>query len=172
MPRLVTAVRVVSPRPSGKRKTKDAWVRPASPGRSAFAPCPRGPAAGLEPRVPGVPHAVTSRGSPRFPAAVGKMEDRGARGTLGRLGAECQPRPMPCSPCGQPRICHGGAPFPGRDAECGMWMEGETPGLPRKAWGLCGSRASRGRRRPPTPPPRLRRASPRSSGCAFRRRRG
>ena len=63
----------------------------------------------------------------------------------------------------------------GRDAECGMWNvdgRGETPDLPRKVWGLCGSRASRGRRRPPTPPPRLRRASPRSSGCAFRRRRG
>ena len=60
----------------------------------------------------------------------------------------------------------------GWDVECGMWMEGETPGLPRKVWGLCGFRASRGRRRPPTPPPRLRRASPRSSVCAFRRRRG
>ena len=32
-------------------------VRPASLGRSTFAPCPRGPVAGLELRVPGVPHA-------------------------------------------------------------------------------------------------------------------
>lgn len=38
MPHLVTAVRVVSSRPSGKRKTEAPGVRPASPGRSAFAP--------------------------------------------------------------------------------------------------------------------------------------
>ena len=80
MPHLATAVCVVSPRPSGRRKTEAPGVRPASPGRPTFAPCPRGPAAGPEPRVPGVPHAI--RGLP----------PRGRRGKPGNQSTWRRPR--------------------------------------------------------------------------------
>lgn len=102
-------------------------------------------------------------------APLFRNQDRGHRGSPGG------PRRFPgfaAIPRGRRENGRPGRPGGTRAPWGGMWMEGETPGLPRKVWGLRGSRASRGRRRPPTPPPRLRRASPRSSGCAFRRRRG
>ena len=149
LPRLAAAVRVVSPRPSGRRKTEAPGGRPASPGRSTF---------------PGV-----RRDSPRPPGKRKTEAPGGRSGALGRSAGPVQ--------CHAVRMASRELPWRrsflrGRDVECGMRMEGEAPGLPRKAWGPCGSRASRGRRRPPTPPPRSRRASPRSSGCASLRRRG
>ena len=132
----------------------------ALPACAAGRLCRARPASGAAGQFSSAPHPPGKR----------KTEaPEGRSGTLGRGASPVQRHAV--------RIAGQESPWRrsflrGRDAECGMWMEGETPGLPRKVWGLRGSRASRGRRRPPTPPPRSRRASPRSSGCAFRRRLG
>lgn len=93
MPHLVTAIRVVSSRPSGKRKTEDTGVRPASLGRSTFAPCPRGPAAGLD---PGFPESRTPAASPA--CATGRLCCvRPASGAVGQFSSVPHPRRIPGS---------------------------------------------------------------------------
>ena len=73
--------------------TKDTGVRPASLGRSTFAPCPRGPAAGLE---PGFPESRTPAASPA--CATGRLcRARPASGAVGQFSSVPHPRRGPGS---------------------------------------------------------------------------